>query len=321
MSDCHSIITFPPLPPTNNVLTSVERAKLLRTTAKLGRLLGSTPHLLDETRREVPIHVQLPVPRPQKKGRGRFFRKRNQAPESDSEDDSDWQRRRVNTPDSFASTSSRASTSSSSSYVSKVSFDSEESWRVRPSKSLPPLLRLGLSEPVKQPRRKRAGVKPTLETIPASPPCNGSFANDESFSSFPDADTDTAYTPVFNIPTDAALRREKMRRLTKKLGDGVPLHLVFPIVAESDDDEIIISPPMSPVSPTSSDSSSTTLVSEAEISPVSLCFRHEVSHQPPRKSHFAKPLPSVPEEEVAAVRYVVHYDGDVHGRECVGIAL
>lgn len=49
MSDAsHTLIVFPRPPPTCNTLTPEERAKLLRSTAKLGQLLGSTPHVVDE---------------------------------------------------------------------------------------------------------------------------------------------------------------------------------------------------------------------------------------------------------------------------------
>lgn len=40
-------VVFPPPPPTSNTLTSVQRAQLRKSTKKLGKILGETPHLLD----------------------------------------------------------------------------------------------------------------------------------------------------------------------------------------------------------------------------------------------------------------------------------
>ena len=57
----HTAIVFPRPPPTCNTLTPEERAKLLRSTAKLGQLLGSTPHVVDEIidRKSTPLPYDL----------------------------------------------------------------------------------------------------------------------------------------------------------------------------------------------------------------------------------------------------------------------
>ena len=44
---CPTKILYPLPPPTTNCLTSVQRAQLIRSTKKLGRILGTTPHLID----------------------------------------------------------------------------------------------------------------------------------------------------------------------------------------------------------------------------------------------------------------------------------
>ncbi|KAJ3799867.1 hypothetical protein GGU11DRAFT_775540 [Lentinula aff. detonsa] len=40
-------IVFPPPPPTTNTLTSKQRTQLMRSTKKLGRVLGVIPQLID----------------------------------------------------------------------------------------------------------------------------------------------------------------------------------------------------------------------------------------------------------------------------------
>lgn len=84
------------------------------------------------------------------------------------------------------------------------------------------------------------------------------------------------------------MRRQKMQRLTKKLGEGVPVHLVFPPTVESDDEEVIID------SPTSSSSS-----------PCDLSWKDPVwERYVARRSRFAQPSKS---SSVVTSRYVVHY--------------
>ncbi len=40
-------VVFPPPPPTTNALTPEQRSQLRKSTKKLGKILGATPHLLD----------------------------------------------------------------------------------------------------------------------------------------------------------------------------------------------------------------------------------------------------------------------------------
>ncbi|KAI0070742.1 hypothetical protein K474DRAFT_736308 [Panus rudis PR-1116 ss-1] len=330
----HPMITFPRPPPTSNILTTSERSKLIRSAAKLGQLLGTTPRIVDDSY-EVPIRIDLSPLSSKQRGKPR-----RGAGVSD-ENHSDWQSRRMNSLDTVSSesSSSSSSTSSHSSHSSSSSYDSkyEESWRVRHEVRRPPLLKLATPMPS---RRPRAGTKPDLETIPGSPPYAATPSS-------PIRDTETAPPPRFIVPSEASIRREKMRRLTKKLGEGVPVHLVFPPIAEStesDEDEILIHSPTTPHTPdspastysgTASDSarSTKTLLSSSEelYSPrrSNSYLRHEASHQPPRKSSFAKPLPAIPATIVEGKRLVVHYHGlDEHGLDsetfeglaCAGVA-
>lgn len=43
-------VVFPRPPPTHNTLTTSQRTQLLRSNAKLGQVLGSTPFILDDVR-------------------------------------------------------------------------------------------------------------------------------------------------------------------------------------------------------------------------------------------------------------------------------
>lgn len=309
-------IVFPRPPPTCNTLTPEERAKLLRSTAKLGQLLGSTPHVVDEiidreSRSDLVFMPQFldnppsvptdkPLPIPPVPAKPRKY-KRDGAVVGD--EIGHWQKIRVQSPDSISS--SRSSTSSSRSSIpgpssSLVSSpETEEGWRVRFTGSRPPLLRLGFGKSDKVP------------SSPAPP----KYDIDISF-----PDNETAPGPNFTIRNDASIRREKMRRLTKKLGEGVPVDLVFPPSIAEEDGDMRIHSPVSPSSPsstvsssssiesTSSASTTSTLVSSRSDSPIAEGkprMRHEAHHQPPRRSHFAKDLPDFPCQNR---QLTVHYE-------------
>ena len=271
-----STIVFPQPPPTSNKLSHAERAKLLRTTAKLGHVLGSTPHIIDYSLRECPIvfrelfffffyqrpHVLAPVQvqlpsSPTKNKFGFRSTKPRSSIESNSDssdDEPDSPQSRVNSPDSTSYSShasARSRRTSFSTHSRRSSIDSEGAWRsVLPELPTrrPPILKLALSSPVASKYGRRPGMKPDLETIPGSPPCTKTtYKQAESFSCLADSDTSPS-VPTFNIPTDARIRRDKMRRLTKKLGEGVPMHLVFPPSAQSDDEDVIVDIPSTPSS-------------------------------------------------------------------------
>ncbi|KAF7324680.1 hypothetical protein MKEN_00509500 [Mycena kentingensis (nom. inval.)] len=55
-------VAYPCPPPTNNTLSSHQRSQLLRTTTKLGRILGTTPALLEESE-EMPTPIPLNLQR------------------------------------------------------------------------------------------------------------------------------------------------------------------------------------------------------------------------------------------------------------------
>jgi hypothetical protein len=135
---------------------------------------------------------------------------------------------------SSESTDVRSSLSSSRSVSSYTeSINSADSWRVRkPMRKPPPLLRLSASTVAKGPPSAIASVKPTLETIPASPPFEPIAGDKPCVSQHPSTTSFAAFgpprPPSFEIPSEATLRWAKMERLKRKLGDGVPAKLVFP---------------------------------------------------------------------------------------------
>jgi len=333
-------ITFPRPPPTCNTLSSQERLKLLKSTAKLGSVLGSVPHVIDETF-DLPSHVVHNPNTASRKTRQRLWSFKSRKASSDtSGSDSD-----VPPAPRNSLSSSRTESSTMSSSASSVVESSESAWRARLPEKRPPLLRLGVSKKLVQSARRLAIAQPTLESIPGSPPppsqsppsspssssytdiidLYATYEKDDPFGAYADSSyielNPTVPIPAFTIPSDAALRREKMRRLKRKLGEHIPVHLVFPPIAESDEEDVWIHSPTTPTSPESghtrrgsgsSCDSSSALLTDSEREdvvpplPNHLPFhaqrsriRHEARHQAPRRSSFArnaekKPLPALP---------------------------
>lgn len=92
-----------------------------------------------------------------------------------------------------------------------------------------------------------------------------------------------------------------MKRLAKKLGEGVPVHLVFPSTIEPDEDEDVIESPMS-----SASSASSYGQSSSEESVCSWDSRDAMlwEKQTSTRSKFATPART---SAVVTGRYVVHY--------------
>ncbi|KAF8221428.1 hypothetical protein L208DRAFT_1462405 [Tricholoma matsutake] len=225
-----SKIVYPLPPPTTNCLTSAQRAQLIRSTKKLGRILGTTPHLIDPSTPDTlgPLHIQLPF--------------------NDVEDSATLSGSPTASTSSCSSTMSmacsydpvlsrsgsiRSTNKRSGSLRSTKSTTSSDSWRSRK----PPLLHLATSSP--------------LGTISSSPSMNVSSVYSNSSSSFTDeyeftheftirphrilSAHDSPTTPSFTILSEKSDRLNKMERLRKKLGNEVPIDLVFPREEEATD--------------------------------------------------------------------------------------
>ncbi|KDQ23438.1 hypothetical protein PLEOSDRAFT_1090862 [Pleurotus ostreatus PC15] len=246
-----SKIVFPPPPPTTNSLTSQQRKQLQRSTKKLGRMLGSTPQLIDEDAYGIDLYSTGPFiayrdePYP-------FHRGSMDSLTSSSSSSS--------SSGSSSSRSTSRSTSPASVFGSPSSTRSETSLRSARScgprsRTRPPLMRIGFNS-------APCLAIPSLETIPSSPTSPEASFGLSRASSFKIDETKSCYTlhhsrtpsprdsliePDFVIPSQNTLRRQKMDRLRRKLGDEVPLSLVFPRQRSLDDsdDEDILRPSLS----------------------------------------------------------------------------
>ncbi|KAJ7650892.1 hypothetical protein FB45DRAFT_889038 [Roridomyces roridus] len=207
-------VAYPSPPPTTNSLTSYQRTQLLRTTQKLGRILGTTPALIEESdelpctlplnlqRLAVPLHIQLSSVYDDGVALNRY-------PSSDSA---------LSSSSSLGSSLKRtSSTSSLHSHRRTKSVHRNENW----PKVDRPFLRIALKKLSK------------LETIPQSPPayCETFESAHTSFTLSPSrapVPSISAPATFAALPTSSSLRRQKMDRLRRTLGEGVPIDLVFP---------------------------------------------------------------------------------------------
>ncbi|KIJ99144.1 hypothetical protein K443DRAFT_680200 [Laccaria amethystina LaAM-08-1] len=201
-------VVFPPPPPTTNSLTAPQRAQLLRKTRKLEKILGTAPHLVDTTVINDPLYISLPS---------------NKRSSIDSMA-SGSSPSRVSSTLRSSSIGRRASTSSTimPTSLKSDSLRSRRSSSPPTSNNKPPFLRLAISPP-------------TLETVPGSPaaldtsPCTFRDLQDtHTISPIEDSPRDSLVLPSFLIPSLSTTRMQKMDRVRRKLGEGVPLGLVFP---------------------------------------------------------------------------------------------
>ncbi|KAJ6482560.1 hypothetical protein C8R45DRAFT_1215329 [Mycena sanguinolenta] len=219
-------IAFPSPPPTTNSLTSHQRSQLVRKTHKLGRLLGTTPALLEESepmpsmlplnlqRLSVPLHIQLSSVYSDDDALARYSSSETLV-SSGSERGSPTSLKRNSSISSDYSSKSGRSSPAHSVHIN-------ESW----PKADRPFLRVAVMKPSK------------LEAIPQSPPATGSpspyYSPEPRHTSFTISPIPTsrghpsASSPSFALPTTNTLRRQKMDRLRRTLGEGVPLDMVFP---------------------------------------------------------------------------------------------
>ncbi|EMD36210.1 hypothetical protein CERSUDRAFT_95557 [Gelatoporia subvermispora B] len=288
------VVVFPPPPPTSNNLSSKQRAQLMRSSHKLGQVLGSTPHVLDlSLPPPAPLHVELPFGKPASKPKRSFFKSHSRSRSSPFYDEDDDDGDSVESPVSIRSTSTSSSRSSIDSVKTPAYPTNEQLWRVPHPRQRPPLLKILPPAPV--------SVEPTLDAIPGSPAYASAdwYEDENSLSTL----LDPPRTPTFNIASEACSRREKMRRVTRKLGEGVPAHLVFPDSSDSVSMyEAAAAPPppppkrsppppgKRPAIPFSSCPLPTIMEGLAieQASPTRAYYRHTASEQPPRRSYFVE---------------------------------
>ena len=193
-----ALAVYPHLPPTTNVLNSHQRSRLMRSTRKLGAVLGTTPYLLEN---DISF-TMLPLGKTTSsalKRQGSIFTHHQMSSLS------------IASSSTSTTSSHQPSPSASSIYLPQsvaVGTQNSESFPINPP---------GLSTP----RRGRSGDKPPqlclrLDTVPL-PLADGSPLS-----------PCTPLTPTTpTVPDVAEARRKRMAKLTRHLGENVPVELVL----------------------------------------------------------------------------------------------
>ncbi|KAJ3732713.1 hypothetical protein DFJ43DRAFT_1072458 [Lentinula guzmanii] len=215
-------IVFPPPPPTTNTLTSKQRTQLMRSTKKLGRVLGVIPQLIDIYPSYTPT-----------------------ASVEFSDEDASYHPIRRGSVDSISSGSSthsrsRWSSRSSSRQLSRTSSPASRSLRSSFSASsnmsddtllnsdAKPLLRLAIIVCTPSPTPSSDDEVDTTEDLRYTIRPTILEPSRDSFLA----------VPTFRVPSNNSLRIAKMDRIRKKLGENVPIHLVFPDDEETDAESV-----------------------------------------------------------------------------------
>ncbi|KAG6333028.1 hypothetical protein ID866_6063 [Astraeus odoratus] len=205
-------LTYPYPPPTTNTLDSQQRARLIRSTRKLGALLGTTPYLLEG---DAPIAL-LPLGTNKKytskalKRQGSIF--------------SHHQTKSSLTSLSSSSSTSLLSLSSSSSLVSLPHSVGPG----RRSADLPSSKSTGVSGV----RGRHSADKPQplylrLNTVPISPTDSRLVSPSSPIAAqTPSNLPGTPCTPTFSTADPVEIRRKRMAKLARHLGENIPPELV-----------------------------------------------------------------------------------------------
>lgn len=226
-------LTYPVPPPTVNNLDAQARTRLLRSTRKLGVVLGATPFLVEVTSPTASSNSVPITPRTKAYRReGRFF---GHSPSSSISSDSDWD-------DSFLAMDARGTSLETSLPPLSVSLSIESPTKTKSSKSAskkplaqPLLLRLR-SVPIAPARSttQKKAIRP-LPPTPLSPAFSYNSTSIEGDS--PDKERDA--------------RRKKMAKLTRTLGENIPPELVFPTPPSSSRSSLEDTSPSAPPKPRS----------------------------------------------------------------------
>lgn len=200
--------------PTHNALEAHHRIRLVRSARKLGAVLGSTPQVADHEPPTAGPAPLLPIGCTPSSRPSTPFSLRGSPPSS-----------RPSTPGSIYSSSS--TNSSMASLTLSTPRTSAESLRLaepkgfstprgRRSKELPRPLVLRLNAVPMPPTDRRAANAAPTPALPRTP-------------STPRSSSAPPATPTTPMPPSAAeLRRKRMAKLARTLGENVPVDLVFP---------------------------------------------------------------------------------------------
>lgn len=189
------------LPPTRNHLDSQQRTRLIRSTRKLGAVLGTTPQLVE------PDSFLFLEPADEDVALKRVKSLRRNASVF----------ARPPTRSDFYASSSNNSSASLVLPPPRTSVDilpTPKSFSNRPRRSAD----------TPRPLVLRLNTVPVASSDPRIPSGTHAFAN-PALSPLTPVGIPTPITPVF--PTPAEARRKKMAKLTRTLGENVPTELVF----------------------------------------------------------------------------------------------
>jgi hypothetical protein len=200
-----ALTVYPHLPPTTNILNSQQRLRLMRSTRKLGAVLGTTPYLLENDVSFTVLPLGKTTSRVSKRQGSLFTHQQSSS---------------LSVTSSSTSTTSVHHPSPSASSIALPQIVSPGTQSTEPLPMNPP----GLSST----RRRRSGDKIPqlylrLNKVPVSP------TDDRVASSLPPTPcTPTPPTPITpSVPDVAEVRRKRMAKLARHLGENIPAELVF----------------------------------------------------------------------------------------------
>ncbi|KAL5483593.1 hypothetical protein ACEPAI_8825 [Sanghuangporus weigelae] len=251
---------YPAPPPTVNRLSSRQKAQLRRSTTKLSRLLGEAPQVVDEMSSRIGSTAKMEVSMPRKlqpslsitshaPGVARVARSASLRRKVDPELYPLSSTLRPASCDVVGSRTRGAAVSRTSS-ESKKSISSRRRSRSMSSEFL---MNENVNASVTEGDEKSYSSFVVVSRSPRvgrqQHPRPDSMVSRKSRDSLCDSVLD--FEPSFRIPSATKMKREKMARVCKLLGEDVPVHLVFPVSRPDDPAEDFLSS-----SPSSSSSSS-----------------------------------------------------------------
>lgn len=206
-------VLFPTPPLTSNIIDTKQRNRLMRSTRKLGAVLGTTPQVVEPepslARPPISISLHPQGPRP--------LRKLQRPTTADSENSSSFGT--ISNPAPTFLYSSPSMNSSVASF-SQAAPSARDSRKRRPtikstgkrSMEIPPPLVLHLAAPA-----------PKHHSLPQTPSTASTLTPGSRTPC--DSPAVTPLTPVF--PSSTESRRKRMAKLTRTLGEKIPPQLVF----------------------------------------------------------------------------------------------
>ncbi|KAI0781789.1 hypothetical protein C8Q75DRAFT_790033 [Abortiporus biennis] len=235
---CRSAVLFPPPPPTSHIIDERQRTRLVRSTKKLGSILGTTPQIAEVEVATTLIPVTLSSEsrkstdsnKPLKRQGSVFSSSTTSYLSSSSSVRSFSEARKIySTPSLNSSISSLAFVDNNNNNTSSTIPSNElqmnshtlpksHQQKGRRTFDVPRPLVLHLTAP--PPHLTVRSHSP----LPTTPSSSGTLTPSSSTSTTPSA-TITPITPIFPSPTET--RRKRMAKLTRTLGEKIPPQLVF----------------------------------------------------------------------------------------------